>query len=727
MRKEAIAAILALSMMQSCTNNENNTTQPSIIEDLSNSGYQIQHTHIQNYPDGSEGYTTVIYSEKGKLANKSAIWKGKLISLREAKKRFKTNYIQKWGRSSFPLSQLYNKNPTSKTNTFVIFKNKPTSNPPNIQVIQYGEHWIGTGIISANEAVMLAKSNNVLHVAIYEDGGRKDAAEGECPAPPQFGGGSARSSWSDNSFNQNGFFGEGINIGIQESIQNACKIRDDHNALAFASTISYNNTSIKTCNNDNDCDMCCYGSAPSFDCDDAMCINGECVVGHTTAVTSRISHTTMDWTQPRHAAKASFYIDNENDVITLPSAIKNIEYFKSEGVNIVNQSYQNYTFYDAINAEHWLVAEATRNNHMLFVRSSGNDIFASSSNCPVDAICVGNVLSHDRSTFEDDKIAPTSGYYNRSDIEFPDLVAEGDCSDAADITQQHYWRYFNRTSAAAPTVTGAMALLYQKCKTFNPSQYDPNTAPGNIPLSLRAKLRTSSYSPHTVEENPTAPTYPTPGHDPNYDSKAGTGVLNALNLYRDYCHNFVNTGEADPNAIGTDAPVTYAYDGNLKLDAPEWTGVPVWLISSQMTTQTTQGDVVSQPLINLLSTDMLPYVYWGPMSPGTRVRVSFSFLSCPVMSKNTEADNINTQGDFETIKPAVDFDIALCDLSNEKCYGISQSVDDTDEGFDIFIDEYVEKPTLVIFKPNNVTSGCTDEFEPFSIAAAVWPGVWPGN
>jgi hypothetical protein len=107
----------------------------------------------------------------------------------------------------------------------------------------------------------------------------------------------------------------------------------------------------------------------------------------------------------------------------------------------------------------------------------------------------------------------------------------------------------------------------------------------------------------------------------------------------------------------------------------------------------------------------------------SRVRVTFSYYTCPPGEGETR--------DFSNVdknEPAVDFDLLLCSKDAGECAAVSESEDDTDEGFDVRVPDELQQAgdvTVFVVKPDasQVTpcSSAPNGLEPSASAVAWWP------
>jgi len=125
----------------------------------------------------------------------------------------------------------------------------------------------------------------------------------------------------------------------------------------------------------------------------------------------------------------------------------------------------------------------------------------------------------------------------------------------------------------------------------------------------------------------------------------------------------------------------------------------------------------------------LGLVTLGVLEGGSRVRASFSYDSCPGAS--TDINDLDT---------TVNFDIGLCGVNvssgNSECLFFSESLDDSNEGFDVMVPEGAgyEQATLYLYGPSvdgwpdcPDGKGASQSFEPYGWAVAWWGPMrwWP--
>lgn len=118
---------------------------------------------------------------------------------------------------------------------------------------------------------------------------------------------------------------------------------------------------------------------------------------------------------------------------------------------------------------------------------------------------------------------------------------------------------------------------------------------------------------------------------------------------------------------------------------------------------------------------------WGfdELSPGDRIRFTLSFPSCPI-------DNYNSSSNIGEIKPALDIDLVACgrnaDTGARDCEMVSQSFDDTNEGFDFVANNNWEDFRISMVYPTTNADGqplntCGDFFYE-SLGKMIVPTYW---
>jgi hypothetical protein len=330
----------------------------------------------------------------------------------------------------------------------------------------------------------------------------------------------------------------------------------------------------------------------------------------------------------------------------------------------------------------------------------------------LNSICVG-ALDADGSTTDhtDDTIPCWSNWENpkvqgsssRKEAERPDIVMEGADALVMDVSGTTNWIEADGTSFAAPVIAGIIALNEGICgyDEEKPSQ----------PVNYRTLFRTAAYT-RTSAATGSADIYPIPGY--SADAHAGAGLPLAGAFYASCGMDAPNPGENDPVGEMPDA-------GEIDPNDDGWFNAPTGILSlSEENIDTvTYGEWPNTigGLKHGTNTQLFERGIYGAAAAGTRIRATFSYYTCPSAGRN--ATSTHDDG------PNIDFDFILCDLSASppKCPGISQSNDDTSEGFDIILPTSFSDLRFYVVKDGTASyPGCENyHFEPYMI----WPLSWP--
>lgn len=490
------------------------------------------------------------------------------------------------------------------------------------------------------------------------------------------------------TFNDLGYYGAGQNIKLLEDVGD-CTLGEGHEAFAF-SQFDYSNPNPNPCVN-----------------------------AHGTAVASVIS--SSHDAQPRGAAQAHFYYPNTGEHIQWPLAPGGwvdasicapqgtlAAYQWANLVPVVNESFG--CLHQQINCEYWLASQWEGITQDYFarvfgttiVKAAGNDNCSSTQEaCPwtLNSICVGSVGS--------DQVlgcSSSTANYGRdhlpveewSDREEPDVVAFGgrrnegrglcggfgdqsnSCVASAGTVQD--WEGALGTSLAAPAVT-AMIALYRECAGFSLFLND---------RTFRALVRTAAYG-----GNPADAAYSTPiPIAPASDWRDGGGLLFADEMAKWVC----TPGNERVTGIG---------NRTIDLEGGE-PGEPPAGDTSYQNDYDPPGQTQS------LSPQAFDYSpgpgsnrkwqvleeFW--LNDGARVRATFSWDACPIEQTGTAPANV-----------ATDFDLFLYSPDTNKYYWASQSLDDSNEGFDYTLQPGDEgRVQLILMWPQgalNCEGGTTED------------------
>ncbi len=113
-----------------------------------------------------------------------------------------------------------------------------------------------------------------------------------------------------------------------------------------------------------------------------------------------------------------------------------------------------------------------------------------------------------------------------------------------------------------------------------------------------------------------------------------------------------------------------------------------------------------------------------------RQRGTFAYYSCPTSDRNPSTSV------SDLIGPAVNFDFAVCGeaaFGGFKCLAVSESLDDTTEGYDVVINERFETLSTYVIAPmqwepcdEDDGPGSGTAAEPYGWAVATWRR-WSGT
>ena len=519
---------------------------------------------------------------------------------------------------------------------------------------------------------------------------------------------------SRGSYNSDGIYASGINVGIVEFVSvTECGVFENHEALDGAS-VSYTPNSPKTCSTDYDCPSIC----------DWDCMNGTCTMEHPSQVASRISSSTDSTLL--HAAQANIVVGNGASDIGDPAELAQVySDLNSFNTNIVNESWGTspYTeFHPNDYVRDWFA----RYRSMTFVKASGNygnsppssgSEEAQETDChALNALCVGGASAEGTyGMIEDDILYHVGGFIGASawdnpdfssshpskggekEVERPDVVSEGEEAWIMDAEPEE-WDQDSGTSFASPSIAGLLALYDKECGPHSPAIH-------------RASVRTAAFRKHSAEDSDADPRYPIPGDSP--DSYAGTGIPLADTMRR-YCSD----QEFEPFLMRKEGTIDPTDDSS-------WDPIPGYMTPSEFPDTPNDNIVTHEQALRQADSQVQPLWQIDPERGARRVRVTFSYYTCPPSDGNgnrIEAEGVNK------IEPAVDFDIALCSDSAQQCVAVSESEDDTNEGFDVNVPEelqWAEDLVVYLIKPQaeevETCAGPNSGNEPWGSAIAVWP------
>lgn len=554
----------------------------------------------------------------------------------------------------------------------------------------------------------------------------EDASAGGTPfAAAHAQDNAAYHSRSASSLNAAGWTGKDVKVGILEGFKGGCELTEEHEAFDFTPKPFDYLSPPKSCTTDAECE--CSADLDSF------CVGGRCrtvgalnpgTKGHTTQVASRIAASAGG--APLHAAKARLYVANDTAVDQAAELVAAYQSFTQAGVGLINQSFGPPPIWHVL---HHVMNWVSYVNRLTLVQATANGLPGGNgeicgngeqSHCAaLNTLCVGAVDAADTwGPTEDDTLWGASRWRNPvsrlsvgcggpMDAERPDVVSEGASARVAntDAAQNKDWVLQFGTSFAAPVVTGSLALFTEKCVSRGFG------APG--PELARALVRTAAIAPHGLGAI-SDPLYPWGGwaRGPR-DARHGTGIHTA-DMLDMWCE------PQTPADCETGCPGPLV-QGDLADPAIDWQPLEPWMTLSTEPRATTRGDYGTAlgTLMDGSPKLQVKLAELGDFVAGERLRLSLSFATCP-------------QGAIDVEEPSMprttDYDLLFCSRTTQDCHAVSESLDDTNEGFDWFLDPAVvganELQDMVVYlvRPE-ATSPCTLTGVPFEPYAATWV-VW---
>ena len=382
----------------------------------------------------------------------------------------------------------------------------------------------------------------------------------------------------------------------------------------------------------------------------------------------------------------------------------------------VNESYNTVTGYDAHSV---LTDWYSRYKGMTFIQASGNvpPVRNPSSNdmevgcAALNNICVGSFgwpfstagsSARNFMAFFTDSVSRFGNPYSSStdgthlEVEKPDLVAEGNYGHLAKLGSSTQWDTDIGTSFAAPVITGLVALVKDKCGGAQPV-YDS--------IFYRSLFRTvGTLTANTVETNVQTtvsvntcgsftpiPNYPAP--QLGCDHKGGAGPVDAKWLSLGCTSGSCLNGTCVYSGRGTASPDV------------GWTTIPAYIQESPAHPNSERDDSVSASL-RMANAKWKKVFDLGSVKKGIRVRSTLSYYSCSVDSSHQPNGYSSS-----SLHTAVNFDWALCGVPNggslTECVFVADSLDDTNEGFDVRTPKEYSSLSVYLIAPKTNWS-CTD-------------------
>jgi hypothetical protein len=693
--------------------------------------FHVKNVVTRHEVNGSFHHYRVKYGEPNALSQYLAIlFDGRTTSLERAERKLAKAHYKEWGKLNPRTARWLLDDPTRfyKTQTYSAWYNRETVSARQLEAflsnfaddIDIAEH--GPPVVDFRTT-----GTKVMEISKHEHLNMVMAALGE-PTTSSAGVKPSRTAAgytnSLNIHNKYGNYADDIEIGLVGTITKS-KTKNNSDATSNGLYDTHNSIKPATVNHINSPKVCepgvCVVSSPK---DSARCIlrqtsdsgTGECVNRHTSEVSSRIASSNENTLL--HAAKAHLWVANDM-VPDLGDAADIAEVYgelKEREADIVNESWAlERSYFDAADyVRDWYA----RYERMTFVKASGNLPFE-----PIDEIvdcqalnvlCVGSANAegtYDDITddtfageaWENPKFALTNNKNSGTkQAERPDVVSDGVSTEVLDYSSSDPsdWDRKGGTSYSAPTVTGLVALYDRSCGPTSPELH-------------RALMRTSAWKPHMIEDSQDDPRYPIPGQSP--DSRAGAGIPFASWFLS--CEGDSPDGQGGGKASGILDPT----------DDSSWTSVNEYMTSENFEETPNDNIITHRQPINRTKDHVKKKIAEFPV--GTeRVRMTFSYNTCP------PSDGQDPRTDFGNVDknvPAVDFDLVLCSDEKGGCVAVSDSRDDTNEGFDVDIpgvfqevddlSAYVVKPSAdAIDSKGGACGGPFDGAEPWGAAWVYW-------
>ena len=457
----------------------------------------------------------------------------------------------------------------------------------------------------------------------------------------------------------------------------------------------------------------------------------------------------------------------------------------SNQVRIVNESWNQLS--DDFTAHSQLTDWYARHRGMTFIQGAQNGPPPGTRPSPLcysyNNICVGGFRSKRKErTYQLHQLWPYTTWANPQpaarpelfELSKPDVVAHaGGVPIAQGAGQNHAlvvntsdtesWMFGSGNSFAAPVVAGALALHVEDC--FGPGATPPP------PSDLRARLLLSQWYDQELEFNyakklctpaslipedrecltngdcnpgencldhtlwstepgwdtacrsptpvpsGTTPRFPTDDTKFNCDFKAGTGSVDP-GIMRLFCGT--HPGSPGSPITGMTGNETAIPGGGDPVDS---TGYPIDEVDilNLLTNDTNiQALPAGQNTREQSGARALELFDYGSLAQGSRVRFVMSYNACPGGPMGITSSSYD-------VGVAVNLDLAICGtttLGAKECIWISEGGDETNEGFDITLEEdYTEVKTFMImpanWQPCDDGEGNVQQDEPVS-----WATLW---
>lgn len=749
---------------------------------------------MKRHANGKVGYIRIKFGDDDRLNTKRAITSdGEVTTVLNAQKEFAKKHRDKWGALSLEAARVLHETTEHEDRHFSFWYDPEKLNTKNFQddldkrsshyTIREKPPYIVSSTLTVNDAKKLAKDyKNSIFSIHYESTPSLQSSEGTISTNGYpLNEGVAAYMRTDNKYNSNGIYGGktfGVKVGIADSLGDSRRhsngyprMSDDHEAFQHAN-IEYTHTPLSTqpCQSDQDCALnqgfidiaggatgggvACrefsnsWGSAPVGEKRCVTLINDNGPKSHIANVMSRVAASTQG--NRRHAAEANMVVWNGprepvNAAATNIARIYNT--FRSKNALIIPRAMGDACPVHTGSKEAALSWYSV-NENMFTIEASSNATKGRNGNYSADAcdgpnieldppkgnnfrtdcgsldsLCVGATKSKGPiRDYRTDSIPKWSRWKNPynidtrngfsgispSDAERPDVVTEGKAAWVATpwagSTQESTtsrWETKSGTSFSAPAVAGLSALFVEQCGFY----------PG--PLGFRSMIRTGSYQTHYLEGKEHEQ-YTTPGGLFD-DAKTAAGVANS------WVSIFCEGGGGGGGGGEPGAGESETKDGD---------PVPPWLTTEEPDpdTPTKQNQSTTELKISQSTNPHWKHL-WNveELEKGDRLRFTLSFPTCPI-------DNWDSTSNIGEIRSAVDVDLVACgtntDTGAKDCEMVSQSFDDTNEGFDFIANNDWDDFKISMVYPTTESDGSPrntcDRFFGEYVDHTVVPTFWAG-
>jgi hypothetical protein len=465
---------------------------------------------------------------------------------------------------------------------------------------------------------------------------------------------------TDTTFNAQGFFGDGQNVGVFEA--SSCGIYDKHEAFSNAAGIIYS-SAVPSCMADSECVAICG--------DLGACVDGRCIETHQSSVTSCMVATKSG--QRWGAANAQIFDFNAQQTSCVTGGVDHgYNWFDKNDVTTVPESWFCCSLgHDGMVQDHYIRAAG-----ISVFKAAGNQEGCKHESIPdqvacaetLNSVCVGGATGGGTS------MASFSSWVNppKTDREEPDVVALASGVEVSDTGAPDDWQSENGTSFATPAVAGIAALMKQACKK-NGQDIDRE------PLVIRALLQVSGWF-----RNPADWKYSTPNGNMDHVDGAG-GVVAGIALAA--CGVPTGTG---PHVGWHQQDIDLTGGGPLPGGKPPVIGLGP--PGEKPLSHNAPGGNDGRVGITLTS--------FPGLRRDQRLRVTFVWNSCPatVYASATPPSAV-----------ATDFDVFLFNKTTKTYAYASQSVDDNSEGFDVRLPAGGDYDVILGWPKGNTGCGSTSE------------------